>query len=63
TAGTRLTRSTAAEGSRHRRQGGMAGRLQSPLFNTHQFARDIEAAYLAMHERHLQGLPPEVIEV
>ncbi|WP_255354171.1 MULTISPECIES: hypothetical protein [Acidovorax] len=41
----------------------MAGRLQSPLFNTHQFARDIEAAYLAMHERHLQGLPPEVIEV
>lgn len=40
-----------------------AEKAQSPLFNTHQFARDIEAAYLAMHERHLQGLPPEVIEV
>ena len=40
-----------------------AQRDHAPLFNTHQFARDIEAAYWAMHERHLQGLPPEVIEV
>lgn len=36
---------------------------QAPLFDTRRFARDIEAAYVAMHERALQGLPPDVIEV
>jgi protein O-GlcNAc transferase len=41
----------------------IAQKPQSPLFNARQFARDIEAAYVAMHERHQQGLPPEVIEV
>lgn len=35
----------------------------SPLFDAKRFARDIEAAYVAMHERHLKGLPPDVIEV
>ena len=40
-----------------------AQKAQSPLFNGRQFARDLEAAYLAMQERHLQGLPPDVIEV
>ena len=35
----------------------------APLFDTPRFARDIEAAYTAMHARSLQGLPPEVIEV
>ncbi|MCE1193287.1 MAG: tetratricopeptide repeat protein [Acidovorax sp.] len=38
-------------------------KAQSPLFNGRQFARDLEAAYQAMQERHLQGLPPDVIEV
>ena len=36
---------------------------ESPLFDARQFARHMEAAYTAMHERHLQGLPPEVIHV
>lgn len=40
-----------------------AQKNQSPLFNTRQFARDIEAAYIAMYERQRKGLPPEVIEV
>lgn len=35
----------------------------APLFDTPRFARDIEAAYLAMYERSVQGLPPDVIEV
>lgn len=35
----------------------------SPLFDAKRFARDIEAAYVEMHERHLKGLPPDVIEV
>lgn len=40
-----------------------AQRDQAPLFNTRQFARNIEAAYVTMHKRHLQGLAPDVIEV
>lgn len=40
-----------------------AQRDHAPLFNTRQFARHIEAAYVAMHERHLQGLAPDVIEI
>ncbi|GAD23013.1 tetratricopeptide repeat protein [Acidovorax sp. MR-S7] len=35
----------------------------APLFDAALQARHIEAAYAAMHERALQGLPPEVIEV
>ena len=35
----------------------------APLFDAQLQARHIEAAYAAMHERALQGLPPEVIEV
>lgn len=35
----------------------------SPLFDAALLARHVEAAYTVMHERALQGLPPEVIEV
>lgn len=35
----------------------------SPLFDAERQARRIEAAYIAMHERAMQGLPPDVIEV
>lgn len=34
-----------------------------PLFDTALFARHLEAAYTAMHERALRGLPPEDFEV
>jgi len=30
----------------------------APLFDTKLFTRHIEAAYIAMHERHQSGLPP-----
>jgi predicted O-linked N-acetylglucosamine transferase (SPINDLY family) len=35
----------------------------SPLFDTAAYARDIEAAYLRMHERRRQGLAPDHIEL
>ncbi len=35
----------------------------SDLFNTHKFARSIEALFAKMHERHLTGLRPDVIKV
>ena len=38
-------------------------RLSAPLFDTPRFARNLEAAYIAMHERHKAGLPPEHIDV
>jgi predicted O-linked N-acetylglucosamine transferase (SPINDLY family) len=38
-------------------------RLTAPLFNTPLFARHIEAAFTAIHERHLANLPPEHIEI
>jgi predicted O-linked N-acetylglucosamine transferase (SPINDLY family) len=38
-------------------------RLTAPLFDTGRFARHIEAAYTAMHERHRAGLPPHPISV
>jgi predicted O-linked N-acetylglucosamine transferase (SPINDLY family) len=38
-------------------------RLSSPLFDTPRFARHIEAAYAAMHERYLAGLGPDNIIV
>lgn len=34
-------------------------RLAAPLFDAARFARNIEAAYLAMHERRLAGAPPD----
>jgi len=38
-------------------------RDSSPLFDTPRFARNLEAAYLAAHERHQAGLPPDHIRV
>ncbi|MGE5240099.1 MAG: tetratricopeptide repeat protein [Bacteroidota bacterium] len=38
-------------------------RTTQPLFDTARFTRDIEEAYLKMHERHLAGLPPDHIVV
>ena len=35
----------------------------SPLFDARRFARDLEAAYVAMHARAVQGLPPEAFVV
>ncbi|MBR0838961.1 tetratricopeptide repeat protein [Bradyrhizobium liaoningense] len=38
-------------------------RLRTPLYDTAQYTSDLEAAYLAMMERHLTGLPPDHIRV
>lgn len=38
-------------------------RLTSPLFNTAQFARNLEAAFTQMHDRALAGLPPAHIHI
>jgi protein O-GlcNAc transferase len=38
-------------------------RLASPLFDTRQFARHLEAAYISMFERHRVGLVPADIHV
>jgi predicted O-linked N-acetylglucosamine transferase (SPINDLY family) len=38
-------------------------RIESTLFDSERFARNIENAYLEMHERHLSGLAPEHIYV
>jgi predicted O-linked N-acetylglucosamine transferase (SPINDLY family) len=38
-------------------------RLTTPLFDTPLFTKNLEAAYLKMHERCLAGLPPECIYV
>lgn len=38
-------------------------RLTAPLFNTELFARHLEAAYSAMHQRLQSGLPPDHIAV
>ena len=35
----------------------------APLFDTKRFARHIESAYRAMHDRCLAGLPPDHIDV
>jgi predicted O-linked N-acetylglucosamine transferase (SPINDLY family) len=34
-------------------------RLTTPLFDTTRFARNLEAAFTAIHERHQAGLPPD----
>ncbi len=42
----------------------LAGNIAThPLFDTARFARHIEAAYATMHERCLQGLPPQRFDV
>jgi predicted O-linked N-acetylglucosamine transferase (SPINDLY family) len=38
-------------------------RLTTPLFDTKRFAKNIEAAYTAMYERHHAGLTPEHIVI
>jgi protein O-GlcNAc transferase len=38
-------------------------RLTSPLFDTPRFARNLEAAYAAVHGRHLAGLPPDHVRL
>lgn len=40
-----------------------ANRLTAPLFDTKRFTRHIEAAYIAMHERHQAGVAPDHIVV
>jgi protein O-GlcNAc transferase len=38
-------------------------RMTCPLFDTKRFRRHLEAAYAAMHERHLRGEPPAGFDV
>jgi predicted O-linked N-acetylglucosamine transferase (SPINDLY family) len=38
-------------------------RLESPLFDTPRFARNLEAAFTAIHERYQAGLPPDHIRL
>ncbi len=38
-------------------------RLTSPLFDTPRFARNLEAAYYAIHDRYLAGLPPDHVRL
>ena len=38
-------------------------RLTTPLFDTARYTRHLESAYVAMHERHLAGLPPAPIAI
>ena len=38
-------------------------RLTSPLFDTPRFTRNLEAAYTAVHDRHLAGLPPDHVRL
>jgi predicted O-linked N-acetylglucosamine transferase (SPINDLY family) len=38
-------------------------RMTTPLFDTPLFTKNLEAAYIKMHERCLAGLPPECIYV
>lgn len=38
-------------------------RLTTPLFDTARYTRHLQAAYIAMHERHLAGLAPDHIAI
>jgi predicted O-linked N-acetylglucosamine transferase (SPINDLY family) len=38
-------------------------RLTTPLFDTNQFTKHIEAAYKTMYEREQAGLPPDHISI
>jgi predicted O-linked N-acetylglucosamine transferase (SPINDLY family) len=40
-----------------------ANRLTTPLFDSEALTRNIEALYVAMHERHHAGLPPDHIRL
>jgi hypothetical protein len=40
-----------------------SNRLTTPLFDTRRFTANIEAAYHAMYQRHLAGLPPDHIHI
>jgi predicted O-linked N-acetylglucosamine transferase (SPINDLY family) len=40
-----------------------AGRATCALFDTARFCRGVEAAYLAMWQRHQAGLPPDAIDI
>ncbi len=40
-----------------------ANRLTAPLFDTPRFTRDLEAAYRLAHARHLEGLPPDHLDI
>jgi protein O-GlcNAc transferase len=38
-------------------------RLNCPLFDTLMHTQKLEAAYIAAHQRHLEGLAPEKIDI
>ena len=38
-------------------------RLSTPLFDTRLFTAHMEAAFVAMHERHQAGLPPDHLQI
>ena len=38
-------------------------RLKYPLFDTERYTRNLEAAFIAMHERYRRGLPPDRIAI
>lgn len=40
-----------------------ANRLTAPLFDTALYAKHIEAAYIQMHDRYVQGLKPECLYI
>lgn len=54
---------TAPEKAAALRQRLASHRLTTPLFDARLFARHVEVAYSAMHERFRAGLPPAVIHV
>jgi predicted O-linked N-acetylglucosamine transferase (SPINDLY family) len=41
----------------------VANRDSAPLFDAARFARNLETAYRAVHDRHLRGLPPAAIDL
>jgi predicted O-linked N-acetylglucosamine transferase (SPINDLY family) len=41
----------------------VTNRDSAPLFDAARFARNLEAAYRAVHDRHLRGLPPAAIDL
>ncbi len=61
---TDLAVALAADRARHAelKQRLIAGRDTCPLFDTARFTRNLEAAFLALHARAEQGLPPEHFE-
>jgi hypothetical protein len=41
----------------------ISNRLAAPLFDTPLFIKNLEAVYIKIHERYLEGLPPECINI